>query len=109
MNTHSVKEKPLQSNLSFNLSDFNNSKSTPTTGIVFIDPKVDDYQMLMAGVKPGLEVILLNENSDGIAQITEALRRYRGLSSLHIVAHGEAGKLWLDNRVVDSHSLTIQS
>lgn len=38
MNTLSVKEKPLQSNLSFNLSNFNNSKSTPTTGIVFIDP-----------------------------------------------------------------------
>lgn len=102
MNTLSVKEKPLQSNCSFNPSSLN---STPTTGIVFIDPKVDDYQVLMAGVKPGLEVILLAENSDGIAQITEALKRYRGLSSLHIVAHGEAGKLWLGNGVVDSNSL----
>ena len=92
MNNLAVKEKIIQSNLSFNLSNFNNSKSAPTTGIVFIDSKVDDYEMLMAGVKPGLEVVLLAENCDGIAQITEVLKRYRGLPSLHIVAHDEAGK-----------------
>lgn len=67
MNTLSVKEKIIQSNLSFNLSSFNNSKGAPTTGIVFIDPKVDDYEMLMAGVTPGLKVVLLDENCDGIA------------------------------------------
>jgi ribosomal protein L14 len=43
--------------------------------------------------------------TDGIAQITQALKGRRGLSSLHIVAHGEAGKLWLGNGFVDSSTL----
>jgi Tol biopolymer transport system component len=80
-----------------------------TTGIVFIDPKVDDYGILMAGVKPGLEVVLLDDNFDGIAQITQAMSGRRGLSSLHIVAHGEAGKLWLGKGFVDSSTLEHES
>ncbi|HBY77299.1 MAG TPA: hypothetical protein DEG47_09945, partial [Cyanobacteria bacterium UBA11148] len=66
-----------------------------TTGIVFIDPNIDDYQTLLAGVKPGLEVVLLDGNRDGIVQITEVLQKHRSLLSLHIVAHGEVGGLWL--------------
>ena len=85
-------------------SSFNNTKCT-TTGIVFIDPKVDDYEMLMAGVKPDLEVVLLDDNFDGISQITQALKGRFGLSSLHIVAHGEAGKLSLGKGLVDSNTL----
>lgn len=75
------------------------------TSIVFIDPKVDDYEMLMAGVTPGLEVVLLDDNRNGIAQITQALKGHQSLSSLHIVAHGEAGKLWLGSGFVDSNTL----
>lgn len=59
----------------------------------------------MAGIKPGLEVVLLDDNRNGIAQITQALKGRLGLSSLHIVAHGEAGKLWLGAGFVDSNTL----
>ncbi|MGB5962043.1 MAG: DUF4347 domain-containing protein [Coleofasciculaceae cyanobacterium] len=108
MNSSLLQEKPSPSQLSVN-SNFNIGKVAqpccPTTGIVFIDSKVDDNKMLMAGVKPGLEVVLLDDNCDGIAQITAVLKRYRNLSSLHIVAHGEAGKLWLGKEVVDSNIL----
>jgi hypothetical protein len=92
----------LKEKISQPISTFN---SKNTTGIVFIDSKVDDYAMLMAGVKPGLEVVLLDDKFDGIAQITQALKGRCGLSSLHIVAHGEAGKLWLGKRLVDSNTL----
>ncbi|HBK63079.1 MAG TPA: hypothetical protein DEG17_26155 [Cyanobacteria bacterium UBA11149] len=70
-------------------------QSPLTTGIVFIDSNIDDYQTLLAGVKPGLEVVLLDGNRDGIVQITEVLQKHRGLLSLHIVAHGKVGGLWL--------------
>jgi hypothetical protein len=96
-------EQSNQLNLSFSHSN------GATSGIVFIDPKVDDYGILMAGVKPGLEVVLLDENFDGIAQITQTLKGRRGLSSLHIVAHGEAGKLWLGKGFVDSSTLEHES
>ncbi len=56
-------------------------------------------------MKPGLEVVLLDSSRDGIVQITEVLERHRGLSSLHIVAHGEVGGLWLGSELVNSNSL----
>jgi Tol biopolymer transport system component len=81
------------------------AEPTVTKGIVFIDPNIDDYETLKAGVIPGLEVVLLDGSQEGIAQITQALKGRRGLSSLHIVAHGEAGGLWLGSGLVNSTSL----
>ncbi len=95
--------------LSFPLSDVNSKNqdfSSPiTSGIVFIDPKVDDYETLKAGVTQGLEVVLLDRHCDGISQITEALKGRRGLLSLHIVAHGEAGSLWIGKDFVNNNTL----
>ncbi len=52
------------------------TKPIVSTGIVFIDPNIDDYETLKAGVKPGLEVVLLDSSRDGIVQITEVLKTY---------------------------------
>ncbi|MEO8891596.1 MAG: DUF4347 domain-containing protein [Coleofasciculaceae cyanobacterium] len=76
-----LKEKTSQP-----ITAFNNKN---TTGIVFLDPKIDDYETLIAGVMPSLDVFLLDENLDGIGQITHDLKSRSGLSSLYIVAHGE--------------------
>ena len=103
MNISSVKQKSSQSNLSSNHSNFNNNSAT--TGLVFIDSKVDDYAILVAGITKNLEVVLLDCNCNGIAQITQALKRRFNLSSLHIIAHGEVGKLWLGNGFINSNTL----
>ncbi|MGL5195483.1 MAG: DUF4347 domain-containing protein, partial [Chroococcales cyanobacterium] len=54
--------------------------------LVIIDPQVDDYQTLAAGIAPASEVHILDPHRDGIAQITEILSP--GSSSLHIISHG---------------------
>jgi Domain of unknown function (DUF4347) len=66
-----------------------------TTGIVFIDPTVDDYQSLMAAVMPKLTVFLLDSNRDGVEQISDILSDWSDLSSLHIVSHGAPGIIQL--------------
>ncbi|MDZ8138979.1 MAG: Calx-beta domain-containing protein [Nostoc sp. DedQUE04] len=65
--------------------------------IVFIDPKVIDYQSLMAGITLGSEVVILDANRDGLAQITEFLakRESNSVQSIHIVSHGSLGSLQL--------------
>jgi Ca2+-binding RTX toxin-like protein len=109
MNISLLKEKSPRLTSSLNFSNLKGSYSDTTaidtTGIVFIDSTVDDYQMLMAGVKPGLEVVLLDDSQDGITQITQAMSGRSGLSSLHIVAHGDAGELWVGIGFVDSNTL----
>jgi len=109
MNISLLEEKSTRLNSSLNLKNLKGSHSDTTdidtTGIVFIDSMVDDYEMLVAGVKPGLEVVLLDDTQNGITQITEALKGRSGLSSLHIVTHGDAGELWVGIGFVDSNTL----
>jgi large repetitive protein len=65
--------------------------------LVVIDAQVEAYATLAAGVKDA-EVVVLDANRDGIAQITAVLRDYPNLATLQIVCHGEPGVLYLGNR-----------
>lgn len=102
MNSSCLKEKSISSTVSRKPE---NPKPLVTRGLVFIDSNISDYEQLIAGVKPDLDVVLIDDQVDGISQITQMLRSYRGLSSLHIVTHGAAGKLWLGDGLVSSSTL----
>ena len=63
--------------------------------IAFIDRQVADYQSLIAGVTPGTEVVVLDGKRDAIDQITEILALRTNIDSIHIVSHGNPGRLQL--------------
>ncbi len=63
------------------------------SSLVFIDPTVDDIPTLLAGAAAGTEVHVLNSSRDAISQITNTLLGREGISSIHIVSHGESGGL----------------
>ncbi|NES94124.1 MAG: DUF4347 domain-containing protein [Desertifilum sp. SIO1I2] len=65
--------------------------------ILIIDPSVQNYQMLLTGVLPGTETLVLDPHRDGIDQITQTLADREAIASLHILSHGEPGKLQLGN------------
>ncbi|MEG3863670.1 DUF4347 domain-containing protein, partial [Microcoleus sp. herbarium12] len=73
--------------------------------IVFVDSAVEDWQSLAAGVKPGIEVILVDSAQDGIVKITEALQSRSGIESVHIISHGESGSLQLGKTSLNSDNL----
>jgi hypothetical protein len=102
MNISFLKEKSISSTVSLKPE---NPRPIVTRGLVFIDPNISDYEQLIAGVKPDLDVVVIDDQVDGISQITQALISRRGLSSLHIVTHGAAGKLWLGDGLVSSSTL----
>ncbi|WP_051158475.1 DUF4347 domain-containing protein [Nodosilinea nodulosa] len=74
-------------------------------GIVFIDGAVTDANPLWEGILPGLDIVFLDSASDGIEQITAALRSVTDLDSIHIVSHGEAGSLQLGSTTLSGDSL----
>jgi hypothetical protein len=78
-------------------------------GLVFIDDSVRDAQTLLTGLEPGLEVVQIRDDTDGIAQITAALAGRTGLSSLHVIAHGDAGDFHLGDTLVNSQTLDANS
>jgi archaellum component FlaF (FlaF/FlaG flagellin family) len=71
--------------------------SPSARAIAFIDSAVDDYSMLVDGVLPDIQVVVLSSDRDGITQITETLQTLSGVASVYIVAHGAPGYLKLGN------------
>ncbi|MFV1965127.1 MAG: DUF4347 domain-containing protein [Pirellulaceae bacterium] len=83
--------------------------------LVIIDAAVDDYQQLIDDLLAGntsnrnIEFVLLDDQRDGIDQISELLAQYDDLDALHIVSHGTSGSVklgseWLDVNNVNNHA-----
>lgn len=61
--------------------------------IAFIDLNVDDLRTLLAGLRPDIEAIVLDEALPAPTQIARALHGRSGLDAIHVVAHGRPGEV----------------
>ncbi|ACJ00497.1 conserved hypothetical protein [Rhodospirillum centenum SW] len=75
------------------------------TEIVFIDTGVTDWQVLRDAVKPGVEVVLIDPARDGLTQIADALAGRTGIDAIHIISHGDDGRLTLGNAMLSPEGL----
>ncbi len=73
--------------------------------IAFVDSNIDDAMTVMANLTSDVK-ILLDPTRDGIAQITEALKNYQGLSGIDIISHGSVANLQLGNNSLNANSLS---
>ncbi|NER35145.1 MAG: DUF4347 domain-containing protein [Oscillatoria sp. SIO1A7] len=67
-----------------------------------------DRQTLIAGIDISADVALLDSRSSGIEQIAKALGRSREtekIEALHIVCHGEDGRVQLGNETLSSENI----
>ncbi|MEG3921553.1 DUF4347 domain-containing protein, partial [Microcoleus sp. T3_A4] len=78
---------------------------TTKKAIAFIDPTVEDYQMLVAGVVPGIEAVVLDPKRDGVEQITQILGNSNFVEAVHIISHGSPGSLHLGNTQLSLETL----
>jgi hypothetical protein len=74
--------------------------------LLFVDPFVADPEQLLIALRPNVETIILEEDRDGLEQITEVLEQRRDIKAIHIVAHGEAGSLNLAGTTLTEASLS---
>ena len=72
--------------------------------IIFVDSYVQDYQNLIQGIDPA-QIVILNENSSAIDQITNALSDQKDIEAVHIVSHGSEGSLKLGADVLNDNNL----
>ncbi|MBF0161171.1 MAG: DUF4347 domain-containing protein [Magnetococcales bacterium] len=73
--------------------------------ILFVDPRVADYQTLLAEASPTLTVMVLDANRDGVMQITTALRGQSPFDAIHILSHGSTAQLLLGSAHLTQESL----
>ncbi len=79
--------------------------STGANEIVFVENNLQDLQAVLAGLRPGVEVVLLDSAGDGVAQMADALRGRSGIDAIHIVSHGAPGALDLGSTSLSAATL----
>ncbi|MGE0468789.1 MAG: cadherin domain-containing protein [Nitrospira sp.] len=79
-----------------------------TTEIAFVDPTVPDYQQMIAGLGPNVEVVVLDGTRDGMEQIAESLSGRSGVDAIHLISHGNAGELQLGTGTLTAESMSSE-
>lgn len=74
--------------------------------LVLVDPAVQDYQSLINSVHSEAEVVVLDPTQDGVQQITDVLADRHNIEALHILSHGESGKLYLGSGQLSLETLS---
>ncbi|QLL13671.1 Ig-like domain-containing protein [Pseudomonas chlororaphis] len=83
--------------------------AVPGLTVVFVDSRVKDADSLLQGLAPGTRVVQLGANQDGLQQIADYLDQHQGVSSVQIIAHGNAGDLWLGNSYLSADNVQARS
>lgn len=83
--------------------------ASQTKEVVFVDPRVQDYQALVAGVKQGVDIVVLDPSKDGITQISSYLSTHKGITALQIFSHGTPGTVLIGSTQLDSNTLDTRS
>ena len=74
--------------------------------IVFIDSSVKGAEALIAQLGQGVEVFVLNDQMDGIAQIADRLEGRSCVEAVHIVSHGGPASIQLGSSELSSSTLS---
>ncbi|WP_193771515.1 DUF4347 domain-containing protein [Candidatus Magnetaquicoccus inordinatus] len=73
--------------------------------VIFIDTSVDNYQILVNGVRTGVEVILIDGSASGLAQLAQWAETHSGYDAIHVLSHGTKAMLRLGKDVLTNASL----
>jgi hypothetical protein len=85
--------------------------STATREIIFIDASVPELTTLQrdlaAQAEAGrdVEVIVIRADEDGLARITDTLTGRQDVGAVHLISHGDDGKVQLGQTVLDTPTL----
>ncbi len=82
--------------------------------LVFVDTDSPDYQSIVDSLTDAnsdsrqFEVIVLDNNRDGVWQISQALQNFSDVDAIHLVSHGDSNGVDLGNTRLDANSLAVQ-
>jgi len=83
--------------------------AVPGQSVLFVDARVKDFDSLLKGVAPGTQVVVLDDSKDGLQQIAAYLDTHHDVSTVEIVAHGNAGDLWLGSTYLSADNVSARA
>ncbi|MBL9156643.1 MAG: tandem-95 repeat protein [Verrucomicrobiales bacterium] len=95
----------ILTDLNFHAADIEGSERRE---VVFISTTVENYEHLLEHLDPAYEVFLIDGSSDGVGQIAAALEGLSGIDAIHLIGHGEEGRLYLGETALDATSMSGQ-
>lgn len=63
--------------------------------VAFVDTAIGDWQTLVASIRPGVEVVLLDAGESGLAQMAAWAQTHSGYDAIHLLSHGSTGVIYL--------------
>ena len=73
--------------------------------ILFIDSGVKDYDSLIDGLNRNVEIVLIDDDENGIDKISSTLEGRTDISAIHILSHGDAGSISIGNVSLNSDNI----
>ncbi|MBK7727993.1 MAG: DUF4347 domain-containing protein [Gammaproteobacteria bacterium] len=73
--------------------------------LVFIDSRVTDAEILLAGFSADTQIVWLDSDHDGVLQMTDALAGLTDVDSVHILSHGSEGEILLGSTTLTESML----
>ncbi|MDX5300021.1 MAG: DUF4347 domain-containing protein, partial [Gammaproteobacteria bacterium] len=77
--------------------------------IVFVDTAVADFQRLVGELPDTVEVVLIAQGQNGFQVIADTLAGRSGVDAVHILSHGDTGRIQLGGEWMDAQSLSTQA
>ena len=107
-NPNDIQKNTLDNNTTFSSLSPNQVATATHANVIFIDNRVQDSAALLKDLAPGVEIVFLKADQDGLQQIANYLNG-RIVEAIQVVAHGFEGNLWLGNSFLDNNSIEIDS
>ena len=76
--------------------------------ILFLSPSVRDYQQLLDGISPNVEVHVLDPTRDGVAQMAEILASRTGIDAVHLIGEGTEAEMHLGASFLTQDSISTR-
>lgn len=76
-----------------------------TRELMVIDELVFDKHVFYRALKPGVDIVEIKSNQDGLTQLKSALKNYKNLQALHVVSHANDGELLLGSSRITASQL----
>ena len=74
--------------------------------ILFLSPSVRDYQQLLDGISPNVEVFVLDPTRDGVEQMAEVLAGRTGIDAIHLIGDGTEAEMHLGASFLTQDSIS---
>lgn len=78
---------------------------TDPTELLFVDSGVAQAASLLAGLRSGIQTVLLPERGNGLEEVAFALAGLTDVPAVHILSHGRPGALQLCGATIDGQAL----